>query len=269
MIRLLLGLAATMCAAGVANANPRALPFTYTTDTLAPGNVELEQFGDLVYNRAADINGNDHVFLNQEYQTEIEIGLADRLELGLYYVYVPALSDQVSPNGKARMPDATGVKQRLRYILADTGAWPVDVGIYAELVENAREVELEGKLLLQRRFDRVRVAVNVSAEYERYFDDTKEIVLNPSAGITYEVSPKLHIGVDSFMRGEYPDPKPATRVFGLGPEYYVGPAVMYNFGKIWWSVGGYARVSDTSHKVTDGELYGPVWFRTMIGYDIQ
>ena len=29
--------------AGTAYANPRALPFTYTTDTLAPGQVEFEQ----------------------------------------------------------------------------------------------------------------------------------------------------------------------------------------------------------------------------------
>jgi hypothetical protein len=94
-------------------------------------------------------------------------------------------------------------------------------------------------------------------------------VLNPSLGATYEVTPKVHLGLDSFLLGEYPlHPKPVTRTFGLGPEAYVGPAVMVNFGKLWWSVGAYRRVTDFSHELQPGEPYGPFWFRSMIGYNI-
>jgi hypothetical protein len=57
-------------------------------------------------------------------------------------------------------------------------------------------------------------------------------------------------------------------VFGLGPALYVGPAVMYNFGKLWWAVGAYARVTDTGHTLQDGEPYGHAFFRTMIGYNL-
>ena len=162
-----------------------------------------------------------------------------------------------------------GLKQRLRYILADPGAWPVDVGVYGELVENEREIELEAKLLLQRRFDRVRIAVNLSAEYELYFSDQREIVLDPSAGVTYEIAPSLHIGLDGWLRGEYPrNPPPATRTFGLGPQAYLGPAVMMNFGKLWWALAAYARVTDASHDLQPGEPYGPIYLRSLIGYDL-
>jgi len=251
------------------HANPRSLPFTYTTDTLPAGKVEIEQYVDLVALRAVPpTTGSREWYLPTSFQTEIEIGLTDRLELGLYLTFVPDPGEQYA--NKALFPGAgNGLKQRLRYILAEPGAWPIDVGVYGELVENERELELEGKLLLQRRFDRLRVAANISAEYELYFSEQREVVLNPSLGATYEVTPSFHLGIDSWLRGEYPsNPKPAKRTFGLGPQAYVGPAVMFNFGQIWWAVGAYVRVTDFSHDLQPGEPYGPIYVRSMIGYDL-
>jgi len=254
--------------AGTASANPRALPFTYTTDTLPKGGVEIEQFVDLIPQKTLDASsGQSEYYFGSQFQTEIEIGIADRLELGLYMTYVPSFADQFK--GTALMPEGNGLKQRLRYIFADPGTWPVDVGVYGELTENEREIELEGKILLQKRFDKLRVAVNIWAEYEFYFSHQRDIVLNPTLGATYEVTPSFHLGIDSFLRGEYPrNPPPTMRTFSLGPEYYIGPAVMTSFGKLWWSVGAYVRVTDTGHDLAPGEVYGPVWFRSMIGYNI-
>lgn len=255
---------------GVAHANPRALPFTYTTDTLPAGQAELEQTVDLVPLRADDLSSGARAwYLASAFQTELEIGLCDRLELALYFTMAPAIANLTNT---ATLPDTNGIKQRIRYIFAPQGEWPVDVGVYGELSENEHEVEFEGKLLLQRRFDKLRVAANLWAEYELEFDTgriERDVVLHPTLGATYEVTPKLHLGVDSWMRGEYPtNPAPAVRTFGLGPEYYVGPSVMMSFGKVWWTVAAYARVSDVHHELQEGEVYGPVWFRTMVGYDL-
>lgn len=260
---------ALMAATATSHANPRALPFTYTSDTLPAGGVEIEQYVDLDPLRTHDpLSGARQYYLASAFFTEVEIGLADRLELGLYMTYVPDAGEEFV--GKAIFPgEGNGLKQRLRYILANPGEWPVDVGTYGEISENEREIEFEGKILLQRRFDRVRVAANLSGEFEWYFGGQREWVINPSAGITYEVTPKFHAGLDSWMRGEYPfNPKPAKRSFGLGPETYVGPAVMTNFGRLWWSVGAYVRVTDIHHDLTFGEPYGPYYFRSMIGYDL-
>lgn len=261
-----LGLVAS---AATSHANPRALPFTYTTDTLPAGKVEIEQYVDLVALRAiSPASSFAQWYLPSAFQTEIEIGLADRLELGIYMTFVPDAGEQFA--SKAVFPGTgNGLKQRLRYIFADPGAWPLDAGVYGELVENEREVELEAKLLLQKRFDRLRIAANVSGEVELYFSKQREIVLNPSLGATYELTPSLHLGVDSWLRGEYPrNPRPAARTFGLGPQAYVGPAAMINFGKLWWAVGAYVRVTNFSHDLLPGEPYGPVYVRSMIGYDL-
>jgi hypothetical protein len=269
MKKLLLVLAMT----STAHANSRALPFTYTTDTLAPGQAEIEQTVDLTPLRGHTANGNRTSYLSQSFQTELELGLCDRLELALYFTFAPTYPNVADP---ATMPEATGIKQRIRYILADPGAWPVDVGFYGEFSENDHEFEIEAKILLQKRFDKLRVAANLWAEYELYFetdpvtgDHQRDVVLNPTLGATYELSPRFSIGIDSWLRGEYPtNPSPATRTFGLGPEYYIGPAVMMSFPKVWWTVAAYGRVTDMDHKLTDGEPYGKVWFRTMIGYNL-
>ena len=262
-------LAVLAASAAVGHANPRALPFTYTTDTLAAGQVEIEQYVDLVALRAVSPSTTRaQWYLPSAFQTEIEVGLADRLELGLYLTFVPDPGEQFF--NKALFPGhGNGLKQRLRYILADAGAWPVDTGLYGELVENEREIELEAKLLLQRRFDRLRIAANLSAEYELYFSEQRELVLNPSLGATYEITPSFHLGLDAWLRGEYPThPSPPSRTFGLGPQAYLGPAVMMNFGKLWWALAAYARVTDTSHDVQPGEPYGPLYIRSLIGYDL-
>jgi hypothetical protein len=260
------GLAAT---SATSRANPRSLPFTYTTDTLPAGKVEMEHYVDVVPLRAiSPATGDTEWYLPSAFQTEIEIGLTDRLELGLYMTFVPDPGEQYA--NTAQFPGVgTGLKQRLRYVFADPGAWPIDVGVYGELVENEREIELEGKILLQKRLDRLRIAANVSAEYEWYFSDQREIVLNPSLGASYEITPSFHLGIDSWLRGEYPrNPKPPARTFGLGPQAYVGPAMMINFGPLWWSVGAYVRVTELSHELQVGEPYGPIYVRSMVGYDL-
>ncbi|HEX2687292.1 MAG TPA: hypothetical protein VHN14_11780 [Kofleriaceae bacterium] len=252
-----------------ASANPRALPFTYTTDTLPEGKIELEQYVDLVALRAVSpVSSLAQWYLPSAFQTEIEIGLTDRLELGLYMTFVPDPGEAFA--NKAVFPGTgNGLKQRLRYLLADPGTWPIDAGVYGEIVENEREIELEAKLLLGARFGRLRIAANLSGEYELYYSKQREIVLNPSLGATYEITPSFHLGADSWLRGEYPDhPRPATRTFGLGPAAYVGPAAMFNFGKLWWAVAAYVRVTDVSHHLLPGEPYGPVYVRSMIGYEL-
>ncbi|HEX4451827.1 MAG TPA: hypothetical protein VH143_13210 [Kofleriaceae bacterium] len=261
-----------------AYANPRALPFTYTTDTLAPGQVEFEQTVDLTPLNGITANGTRGAYLASQFLTEFEIGVADRLELALYLTFVPTVGANVlEPQSQAIMPEGNGSKQRIRYTLADPGVWPIDVGVYGELSENEHEFEFEGKVLLQRRFGNLRVAANLWAEYELYFarqadgSIQRDVVLNPTLGATYEITPKLSVGVDSWLRGEYPTNQymaPATRPFALGPEYYVGPAIMMSFGKIWWTAAMYVRATDFDETPPVGSYFGRVWFRSMFGYNL-
>jgi len=257
--------AITALAVRGAQATPRPLPFTYTTETLAQGVLEVEQYADVTPVKGVNANGNPTWYAGTQFQTEFEYGITDRLELGLYVVYVP------TPSGytfTAPMTEVTGVKERLRYVLADPGAWPVDVGLYGELVEGDTEAELEAKILLQRRFGNLRVDANLWGEYELYYAPQRDVVLNPTAGATYEITPSFHLGAEGWMRVEFPDPAPHPRPYAVGPQAYAGPALLFNFGKVWWSTGVYARVTEVSHTMQPGDPYGPIWGRTIIGFEL-
>jgi hypothetical protein len=256
-------LAATLLAAGAARANPRPLPFTYQSETLPQGSVELEQFVDFLPLRAQSLAGDDVWVLASQFTTEFEVGLTDRLELGLYVTYVPSLSDSyfMAP----RPPSGNGAKQRLRWRLADPEAWPVDVALYGEIAENEREIELEAKLILQRRVGRLRLITNLWAEHEFYFDGRREWVLNPTLGATVELTPRYHVGLEGWMRSEYPVGASGPRPYGLGPHVHAGPAFLAEFGRLWWTTGAYLRVSDLDRPVAVGDAFGRFWVRTIIG----
>jgi hypothetical protein len=249
-------------------ATPRPLPFTYTADTLGEGETEIENYVDLTPVKAiATSNGNPVWYTATQFQVEFEHGITDKLELGLYLAYQP------DPGGAytsvATLTEGTGFKERLRYRLADAGDWPIDVALYGEIVEYATEFEIEAKIILERRFGKFRVAANAWAEREFYYSvGQQDWVLNPTAGLTYQVTPAFHAGLEYWMRVEFPDPAPNPRPFSVGPNQFLGPALMFNFGKLWWSTGIYARLNDIDRTAQPLDDYGPVWVRTVVGIEL-
>ena len=145
--------------------------------------------------------------------------------------------------------------------------WPIDVGVMAQAVENDHETRFVGTVILQRRIDRLRIAANAQGQYALAYDHQRTWLVTPSAGATYELGDGISIGVDSWLRGEYPqDPKPVMRTFALGPAAYVGPSVLFQMGKPWSTAAVYARVTDRDHDVAPGDPFGEVWVRTLLGY---
>lgn len=252
---------------GAARANPRALPFTYPYQTLEKGAIEVEQFVDvtpsLALSSSTGAPANLGLFL---FQTEFEYGLTDRLELGLYFQFAPQAGDGFAGAGAL---GSTGAKQRLRYRIGREGELPIDVSVYGELTETDREFEIEAKVNLEKRFGALRLMTNLWTEYELYYDGKREWVLNPTLGATYQILPELHAGLEGWVRAEFPEAGvPDPRPFGLGPHAYVGPAFMFNFGRLWWSVGAYFRVSDAERPVEVGDSFGKVWLRAIAGVEL-
>ena len=259
-------------------ATPRPLPFTYTADTLDKGETEIEQYVDMTPVKAtSEQTGKPVWYMATQFQTEYEHGLTDRLELGLYLALMPDPGSAYV--NAATLTEGTGFKERLRYRLADAGEWPVDVALYGELVEYMTEFEIEAKIILERRIGRLRIAANAWAEREFYYTPTQlangtvvneqDWVLNPTVGATYQIIPEFHAGVEYWMRVEFPNtPVSNPRPFSIGPNQFVGPALMLNFGHLWWSTGVYLRVNDIDRTAQPLDDYGPIWVRTVVGLEL-
>ena len=263
-----IGVVAAMTLTSFASrANPRPLPFTYNYETLGEGEGEIEQYVDMTPVSAHNEVGKLVTYAAMQYQTEFEYGITDHLELGLYLAFQPY------PTGlteTATLTEGTGAKERLRYRFAEEGELPVDFALYGEVVEFGNELEFEGKILLQKRFGDLILAANLWGEVEQeYVNNVGQVdwVANPTLGATYQLTPVVHLGVEGWMRGEWPNGNP-PRTFALGPHEFVGPTFMLDFGRIWWSTGAYLRVDDIDHPMTPLDNYGPVWIRTIIGFGL-
>jgi hypothetical protein len=253
-----------------AAATPRPLPFTYTADTLAAGETEIEQYVDLTPVKAispSETGAAGQWYTATQFQTEFEHGITDRLELGLYVAFQP--DGPAGWSNTAVLTEGTGFKERLRWRLSDAGEWPVDVALYGELVEYETEFEIEAKVILERRIGDLRIVANAWVEREWYYAlPQQDWVVNPTIGLTYQVTPAFHAGVEYWMRVEFPNPAPNPRPFSVGPNQFVGPALMADFGKLWWSTGVYLRANDIDRTAQVGDNYGPIWARTVVGLEL-
>ena len=251
--------------AGVASANPRALPFTYPSESLPQGQIEFEQFVDMTPVPALTLEGDRRLQPLATMTTELEYGITSALELGLYLQLSsdPSLGAGFSPF----LFD--GVKQRLRYRLADPGEWPVDVAFYAEIAELHDELELEGKVILQRRFGQFRVASNLVIEREFYYAGEQEWVFAPTLGLTFEPNPSLSVGLESFLNAEFgAEEELAAESFNASPQVYVGPTGMYQWKRLWLSAGAYVRATEFDRLAQDGDRFGRFWVRGIVGLEI-
>ena len=247
-----------------AQATPKALPFTYGSDTTPKGQGEVEQYVDLDPVRArAAATGAPTRMLATQLQTEVEYGLTDRVELGLYLTLAPGADGFTDV---PTLPEGNGSKQRVRFRFADPGDWPIDLALYAEIAETSAELELEGKLILERRFGDVRLLANAWVEYEIYFDGRRDWVFNPTAGLSVQITPSFFAGVEYWMRAEVLSEGSGAASFNDGPHHYVGPALKLSLGNFFCEAGLYLRASNFGHVMQPGEAYGPTWLRTIVGF---
>jgi hypothetical protein len=246
-----------------ASATPRPLPVTYIYETLGEGEAEIEQYVDMSPTIATGVDtGKRTPYLASQFQTEYEYGITDRLELGLYVTIQPGYG---TLSNTSTMMEGSGTKQRLRYRLFDEGVLPIDVGLYGEVTENENDIELEAKVILQKKFGDLRAVANLVGEHEFSYNGAQDWEINPSAGLVYQITPTVQPGVEYWVNAEWPDSPTHPRPRVLGPNHYVGPTVLFDFGRIWWSTGAYLRVNNIGDEQQIGNAFGSVWFRTIVG----
>ncbi len=248
-------------------ANPHPLPYSYPYQTLPKGKIEVEEIADLIPMRVArekeDGTRDAVTAVRSQLQTELELGISDRLELALYFSF----HQSATADTPAMRFD--GLKQRLRYRFAEEGDLPVDLGVYFEVAEFYNEVELEQKLLMSRRFGYLTAVCNLWVEQEYYFQDREwKLIYNPTLGASYEFSPSFMLGLEYWVRGRFDKADTvagASSDIPTGARHFLGPTFLLQSGEAWWSTGVYARMDHLGDSLRAEDPYGKVWIRTMVG----
>jgi hypothetical protein len=222
LIFLLTDWSATAVLAGV-----RHFTFLYEAPTSAPGSVELEN----TVTWAHGSNWND-VFIREE----LEIGITDRFQLGLY----PLDWSHHSDNGF----EYDGGAVELIYNLSNPVIDPVGISLYEEISAGRQHFELESKLIAQKNlglwiFD---YNATLEAEWEDQHLEEQEGEFQQALGASYEISPRLSVGVELLHEFVFPDWRDDEKIRNV----FIGPNVSYRRNQWFVTVTALAQATDTA-----------------------
>ncbi len=202
----------------LARADRRSFGYTYEYATLPEGQTEVE----IWHTQARDTWHSDTPERFEE-KLEIEYGVTDRYDVSMYTVFAESTDENLHL-------DAVRIENRYRF--ADRGEWPVDTIAYVELAKDfgASIYEIEAKAIVSRDFGPLLIAANAIGEVA--FGNNvphRDLSLGWSVGASYEVTPKLRLGVETWGANEdNPDGIGTTTRASIGPAISVAPS-----SKLW------------------------------------
>lgn len=240
---MLLGLAAI-----TVRADEPLFGFTYTTDLLPKGKLEIEQWSTTRYDKYP--SGK---FWLEENRTEFEYGVNDRLQLSLYANYNTTSAFHNGPYGATTPPESfayynpgpddhfnasrfVGVSGEAIYRILSPYTHRIGLAIYEEPTFGAGFIESESKLILQKNYldDRLVLAGNLTyaPEWRRLVSDSdptklslqEETDANVDLGGTYRFVRNWSAGLELLNEREF-NSYNFTHESNSG--YYLGPSVHY------------------------------------------
>jgi len=216
------------------DASERRFTYVYEATTLPKGQWEFEQW--VTWKTAKETNRDYDRF---DFRTEIEFGVTDDFQLGLYVADWRYEED--SANHKRR-GDFRSVAVEGIYNLTNPTTDPVGLALYGEVKVGDELLELEGKLIAQKNFGAVVLAYNaiIEAEWEGHDFDEDNGEFAETLGLSYQFSPRFLAGVELLHEIGIPDWRGAR---GKG-ILYLGPNFSYRAEDWWATLTPLFQVSD-------------------------
>ena len=200
-----------------AAANERRFVYSYESLALAEGAKEIELWMSPRIGRA-------DYYVRFDNRVELELGLTNRLMTALY------LNFTMLQEGAARTDSLEGsLSNEWKYKLLDPVADVVGLAVYGEATFSTSELELEGKLIVDKRVGNLLLALNAAVEPVWEFADkevTQTLELSQSLGASYLLTPRLAFGLELYDKMVLEDRK-------LRAGIYVGPVVSYASESVW------------------------------------
>jgi hypothetical protein len=206
--------------AQIAPAGDRLFTGVYEAQTSPAGTLEFEQWVTWKTHKQAD-----QEFQRFDFRHEVEYSVTDDWMLALY------LSDW-----RAETSDGSDISVEWRnvaletiYMFLNPAEHPVGLAGYFEVKGGDELFAIEGKLLVQMNLDKWTAVWNGVIESEWEGSDLEEHtgVLEQTAGISYELSPRIRLGVELKHEVECADWQDWEK-----PLVYLGPAI--SFRKSSW-----------------------------------
>lgn len=218
--------AALFCESTFAGA--RHFTYLYEAPTSAPGSFELENYATSRW-----LNGS---FEPTDFRHEIEIGVTDRLQLGVYIA-----NWEYSRRNHAAHYDSASIETI--YNLTNPAADPIGISVYEEISWGRRVFESETKLILQKNFGPLILLYNFTVEGGWSGENLREheAELQQSLGLSYELDPRLLVGVEMLSEILLHDWRSADS----DQDFFIGPNISYRSNRWFIVLTGLRQLTST------------------------
>jgi hypothetical protein len=215
-------------APSAARANERHFAFTHESATLPQGTVELEPWITM------------HGFRNSQYmqfdeRLEFEGGLTDRL-MGAFYLNSTQVTTPGAMPGTTTTTTSINTSVEGKYRLLDSVADPIGLALYGEVTAGTNFFELEGKVILDRRFGNFLFAANAIVEHDWFFtggETQKLLELEADVAGAFFITPHMTLGLEArWYNSMLTDPE----VLWQDSSIYAGPVFSYSWSHFWTAI---------------------------------
>ncbi len=227
--------AGILLASSSLHAGDRKFAFSYEATTSPKGAIEFENW--VTWKHSDNSLGKVDRF---SFRHEIEYGITDRLQLGVYvadWTY-----DSRDSEKKARY-DHSGAE--FIFNLTNPTTDFLGSALYFEALAGDEVVELEGKLLLQKNFGPLTIAYNavLEAEWEGDKLDERTGEFSETLGVSYELTRGFSVGAEVLHEVEFPD-------WGKAEDgrVWAGPNVSVRGGRAFAVLAGLFQVTDVKEE---------------------
>ena len=182
-------------------------------------------------------------FNQVDFRHELEFGLTEHLQLGIYVADWSYVNDPTSNEHDFRY-DSSAVE--LIYNLSNPTTDFLGLALYQEVRAGPETLELESKIVLQKNLGRFVVAYNGTLEAAWEGDNLKDRggELSQTVGVSYEMTPAWLLGVELLHEVDLPDWSEAE-----ASVVYAGPNLSYRRGNWWATMTPLVQVTEISSEV--------------------
>lgn len=226
-----LGVAALLLfsAINTASAQDRSLARTYQSNVLPKGAFDIELWNTFRTGKKGDFS--PYEFGNRlDQRAEFEVGLGGNLQTA-FYMNVSRRSLALIGGTGITHSVSTSFSNEWKWKLSDPSVDALGSALYGEITVASHEIELEGKVILDKRFGNELIAFNLVGEYEMEYEfeaDEGEVETEWKAPIEIDLgymhffTPGFGLGLEVVSSNEIvPDEGWAYSALFAGPTIFV------------------------------------------------
>jgi hypothetical protein len=213
-------------------AGARHFTFLYEAPTSAPGSIESENW--ITWERVTNPERSDQI----GFRHEIEIGVTDHFQASIYFVdwFYEHTGNQSGFNYSDSAIE-------LIYNLTNPVIDPIGFSVYQEYKVGDRLFEWESKIIGQKNFGPLILAYNATLEAVWAGEGLREREgeLQQALGASYELSPRISIGLEFLHEFVFPDWRDEGKIRNV----FVGPNIAFRRRNWFVTVTALAQATNT------------------------